>query len=1124
MKGDNAFFPLYKEQSKICSNLLQHAGERILLKGLCGSARAFFLKACAEQVSKGCMLVMISQKEEAAFFYHDLEILFQEEDKDTRDKQIFLFPSSYRSRTAEDKTDRFQMLLRTQVVEQLPQARIIVSYPEALCEKMVSRATLEKESLEIRCGENLSMDDIESFLSECDFEYSNFVCQPGDYAVRGGIIDVFSFLNEHPYRIVFDGDKVESIRLFDVHTQESLQQIPSIRLTARPAASAKQTGKISLFAMLPEGSSLWTDDLVSCCHSVDKNRDYFTDTDSDEYVQTFLDEKLFLREILNLPQVSFGNGKLQGKTTHTLEFHTKPQDSFNQNFDLLIDQWIDHYEKAYLNFFGSDNANQQKRILNILSEILKTNPRYKDFSEKEKQHWEKEVIRMAGFTLHEGFVDHDQKLAFYTDHQVFNRYHRYRIEDKFQNKNAMTLQELNSLQIGDYVTHIDHGIGRFAGLEKLDVNGHQQEAIKIIYKNNDILYISIHSLHRISKYSGKDGMEPTLSRLGSNHWNKIKERTKEKVKEMVIDLTRLYAERRQSEGYAFSQDSYLQQELEASFIYEDTPDQLKATRDVKQDMEASFPMDRLVCGDVGFGKTEVAIRAAFKAACDNKQTAVLVPTTVLALQHYHSFSERLQQFPCRIAYLNRFTTAKMKKEILEEVKSGKIDILIGTHRLLGKDLEFKDLGLLVIDEEQKFGVEAKEKLRSLKVNIDTLTMTATPIPRTLQFSLMGARDISIMQTPPLNRYPIQTEIHTFDEAFIREGISQEICRGGQVFFVHNRVQNLAEIAGIIQRNFPEQSIAVAHGQMEGSQLEKIMIDFIDGMYDILVCTTIIESGLDIPNANTIFINEAQNYGLSDLHQLRGRVGRKNKKAYCYLLAPPLHTLSENSQKRLRAIEEFSDIGSGFNIAMRDLDIRGAGNLLGAEQSGFITEIGYEMYQKILEEAIYELNNSRPEMQVREDISYVKDCTLETDLEILIPDTYIGDSNERLILYKEINTLKNKEDILRCQERIQDRFGPIPNETLELFHSLSLRWLSKEIGFEKVMLKQKRLICYFVKDEHSPYFESEQFQHILNYIQKYPNHCRMKEEPGKLSLIFNGVYDVSSAISVLLPLKHTETEA
>lgn len=1104
------YLPVGEAKSEELEMLLQSNGNRIRIKGLCGSSSAVLLSNIIKKQKQNSHIIILSNKEKAAYFYHDLEILLDEENRDSRDKITFFFPSSYKSHSDKTTEDSFLTLLRTQTIAQLEQARIIVTYPEAICEKVISANNLEKNNIRLQVGEQISMDDIIEFLSTSNFEYSDYVCQPGDYAIRGGIIDLFSYLDEHPYRIVFDGDTIQSIRQFDINSQASIRKVDNLTIFA-PASEENRSSKVSLLSMTdPNHTKLWIDDLDAITFAIEENRVLFANSSQSQNSSQFTDEKQFLQEIIGFTLLFF-EGKSKGKITHNLQFNTLPQDSFNKNFNLLVKQWIEHYEKGITNYFGSDNANQRKRIRQMISEILQTDSSYKKLSEGEKGILEKEMVKMASFSLHEGFTDIEQKVSFYTDHQVFNRYHRYRMEDRFQNKEAMLLKDLNDMKIGDYITHIDHGVGQFAGLEKMEVNGHPQEVIKLVYKNNDTLYISIHSLHKISKYSGKDGMAPNLSRLGSNHWNKLKERTKEKVKEMVIDLTKLYAERRQTSGFAFSQDSYLQQELEASFMYEDTPDQFKATQDVKKDMEADFPMDRLICGDVGFGKTEIAIRAAFKAVCDSKQVAVLVPTTVLALQHFHSFNDRLQQFPCKTAYLNRFTTAKVKREILEEVENGKIDILIGTHKILGKDIKFKDLGLLIIDEEQKFGVEAKEKLRSLKVNVDTLTMTATPIPRTLQFSLMGARDISIIQTAPLNRYPVQTEVRTFDEMFIKEGISQEISRGGQVFFVHNRVQTLPEIAGMIQRNFPEQRIAVAHGQMEGKVLEQIMIDFIDGLYDILVCTTIIESGLDIPNANTIFINEAQNYGLSDLHQLRGRVGRKNKKAFCYLLAPPLHTLPENSQKRLRAIEEFSDIGSGFHIAMRDLDIRGAGNLLGAEQSGFITEIGYEMYQKILEEAIIELNNSSEDMKVRENISYVKDCTLETDLEVLIPDSYVNNSNERLILYKELNSLKTEEDILTFQAKMEDRFGTIPPETIDLFYSLQLRWMAKEIGFEKVILKQQKLIGYFVKDENSTYYESAQFQHILKYMQQHPQQCRMKEETGKLSLTLRDIPNVKKAL-------------
>ena len=725
------------------------------------------------------------------------------------------------------------------------------------------------------------------------------------------------------------------------------------------------------------------------------------------------------------------------------------------------------------------------------------------------------------YSIHEGFIDHDLKTAFFTDHQIFERYHRFRLRDGYAGKEVMTLKELYSLTPGDFVTHIDHGIGVFDGLEKIVNNGKEQEAIRLIYKNQDILYVSIHSLHRISKYSGKEGAVPTLNRLGSDSWKKLKARTKSRVKDIAKDLIRLYAERRAAQGFSCLPDTYLQTELEASFIYEDTPDQIRATQDVKKDMEAGFPMDRLICGDVGFGKTEIAVRAAFKMVSESRQVAILVPTTILALQHFKTFSERLKEFPCNINYLNRFKSAKAQKKILEELKSGTLDILIGTHRLLSKDVVFKELGLLIIDEEQKFGVSAKEKIKQLRVNVDTLTLTATPIPRTLQFSLMGARDLSIINTPPPNRFPVQTEIHPFNEVVIREAVRHEVSRGGQVFFVNTRVQNITEVAEMIRRNVPNISVAVAHGQMEGARLERVMTDFIEGDYDVLVATTIIESGLDIPNVNTIIINDAHHYGLSDLHQLRGRVGRSNKKAFCYLLAPPVSTLTDEARKRLRAVEEFADLGSGFNIAMRDLDIRGAGNILGAEQSGFITEIGFDLYQKILNEAVAELKEQEFAALYQDDrpSEPVKECVIETDLEILIPDRYITHITERLSLYKELDSIEREEELARFQERLADRFGPLPPQTEELIRTIRLRWLARGLGFDKLVLRKGRLAAFFPSDPPPGFFQSEQFSGFIEFIKTHPAFCHLKQDHNRLSLVFRDVGGIEPAIDRLTTLKN-----
>ena len=802
--------------------------------------------------------------------------------------------------------------------------------------------------------------------------------------------------------------------------------------------------------------------------------------------------------------VEFGSHSLFPET-NDLHFNTTPQPSFNKNFDLLLANLAENSESGITNIILADNPKQVERLQSIFEDIRGNRGKTGDLD-----------FLPLNLSLHEGFIDKDLKLACYTDHQIFERYHKFRIKESYSSKQALTIKEIYDLQPGDYVTHIDHGIGRYDGLEKIENNGRQQEAIRLIYQNQDILYVSIHSLHRITKYTGKEGAVPSLNRLGSNVWNKLKSKTKQRVKDIAKDLIKLYAERKAADGFRFSPDTYLQNELEASFIYEDTPDQVKTTQDVKKDMEESYPMDRLVCGDVGFGKTEIAIRAAFKAVTDSKQVAVLVPTTILALQHYKTFRDRLGEFPCRVDYINRFKSAKEQHKTLKDLVDGKIDILIGTHRIVSKDVMFKNLGLLVIDEEQKFGVSTKEKLKQMKVNVDSLTLTATPIPRTLQFSLMGARDLSIINTPPPNRYPIQTEIHPFGEEIIRDAISYEISRGGQAFVVNNRVQNILEVAGLIQRMVPDARIAIGHGQMDGHKLENIMLDFIEGRYDVLVATTIIESGLDIPNVNTIIINDAQNYGLSDLHQLRGRVGRSNRKAFCYLLAPPLSVLTDEARKRLKAIEEFSEIGSGFNIAMRDLDIRGAGNILGAEQSGFISEIGFEMYHKILDEAIQELKASDFSELYRNEIQrdFVRECQIETDLEILLPDSYIGSITERLSLYKELDNIEGEENLMKFQDKLIDRFGTVPPQTQELIHTIRLRWLAKELGIEKLVLKNGMMVCYFVSNQESAYYQTDVFSAVLRFVQANPTTCRMKESNDKLTLTFQNIVSILGALDIL----------
>ncbi|MDR1879247.1 MAG: transcription-repair coupling factor [Bacteroidales bacterium] len=1118
----NDLIALYAQCSKtktLAEHLVGKTVIRTRVSGLNGSSRSLFAAACTSLTSQPHLFIL-PDKESAAFFYGDLEQLLQEENTDASLKQVVFFPETNPFSHKTSQTDNFNVLLRTKTLQRLQQGErlLIVTSPEAIMQKVATKQEIDKSAFCVLKGENISQDFLLEFLTENHFEYSDFVFQPGQFAVRGGIVDVFSYTNEFPYRIEFSGNTVASLRIFEIDTQLSKTLLDKIVITPDLHQDKTIIPTVNFFDALPPDTVLWFEDMAWCIDSIRKKQQSIPENlqETTSFSDLFIDEKQFNTSLPHFSVVEFGtNACLDAQ--FTASFDVQQQMSFNKQFDLLIDQWVSNYEQGIVTVFSSLNENQSLRIRNLVRDVLSEEEKYRCFSQEYRMKLEKEMVAYVSYTLHEGFIDKEQRIAFYTDHQVFNRYHRYNVEDKYKKNDCIRLKEIYDLKQGDYITHIDHGVGQYAGLEKITINGKQQEAIKILYKGNDILYISIHSLHRIAKFSGREGEEPVLNRLGSNAWSKVKEKTKSKVKEMVIDLAKLYAERKTTEGFAFSSDNYMQAELETSFIYEDTPDQVKATQDVKNDMEANYPMDRLICGDVGFGKTEIAVRAAFKAVCDNKQVAILVPTTILALQHYNTFRDRLANFPCKTDYINRFKSTKERKETLDNLKSGKTDIIIGTHRLLGKDVVFKDLGLLIVDEEQKFGVSAKEKLRSLKVNVDTMTLTATPIPRTLQFSLMGARDISIMQTPPLNRCPIQTEVFPFSEELIRSAIEYEISRAGQVFVVHNRIDNIGEIAAMIRQNFPDRRVSVAHGQMEGEQLEQIMLDFIDGYYDVLVCTTIIESGLDIPNANTIIINDAQNYGLSELHQLRGRVGRKNKKAFCYLLTPPQSFISDTARKRLRAIEEFSDIGSGFNIAMRDLDIRGAGNLLGAEQSGFITEIGYEMYQKILEEALDELRQkdvSESEIAENPDYTFVKDCVIETDLELLLPDAYVSSSGERYSLYKELNSLTNDDEMKQFREKLTDRFGQIPPQTEELIRTMNLRRIAKQTGFEKLVLKQGKLIGYFLSDPESIYYQGKQFLQIIQVLRQRPTLAYMRENGNKLTIIFDKVHSVENAIHAL----------
>jgi len=1038
-----------------------------IYSGLVGSAKAF---AVEEEFRKqgGQHLVICASKEDAAYFYNDLEALFGEREMDYSKKQILFYPTSYKRPYEPERPDNTYILSRTEVLQRLSTSErrtVIVSYPEALSEKVFTRKLLAKNTFKVKQGDRINLDFLTDLLYEYGFENVDFVVEPGQFAIRGGLIDVYSFANDNPYRIEFFGDEVDSIRSFDIASQLSIERLNNIVLLPNMQQQAFIEERESILEYLPKTTTIWIEEMGFFATQIDKEyeraveawekmvasssedassveRAPFTTSSpfgDDRFItpgKLFAKSNELLKALEAHPTIEFGNStnvaslwdankntdsgatelaSPDGDAHSSRVFHTTPQPIFNKNFSLLIENLNDYKSKGYQIILYSESSKQLDRIQAILNDIQHHDELHSDF--------ERRLI-----AIHAGFIDHDQKVCRYTDHQIFERYHRYHLRDNFSTKQAITLKDLYDLKPGDYVTHIDHGIGRFEGLMTIELHGKEQEVLRITYNHGDTLYISVHSLHQIAKYSSKDGAEPSLSTLGSNTWNRLKNKTKSKVKDIARELIKLYAERKRSKGFQFAPDSYLQTELEASFIYEDTPDQLKATNDVKRDMESESPMDRLVCGDVGFGKTEVAIRAAFKAATDSKQVAVLVPTTVLALQHYQTFKNRLDGFPVNIEYLNRFKSAKQQKEILQKLEKGQIDIIIGTHRLTGKDVNFKDLGLLIIDEEQKFGVAVKEKLKEMKANVDTLTLTATPIPRTLQFSMMGARDLSVINTPPPNRYPVQTELRAFDGELIREAIMFEMSRNGQVFFIHNRVQNIMDVHDLIASYVPGCRIAVAHGQMEGTKLEEIMLDFIGGEYDVLLCTTIVESGLDIPNANTIIVNDAHRFGLSDLHQLRGRVGRSNKKAFCYLLTPPFNTLTEEAQKRLRALEEFSDLGNGINIAMRDLDIRGAGNLLGAEQSGFINDIGFETYHKILDEAIAELKeNEFADLFDKEtELVYVTDCAIETDMEVMLPSEYVSSTAERISLYTELDHIKTEERLVEFTGQLIDRFGPLPS--------------------------------------------------------------------------------------------------
>lgn len=1102
-----AVFSSSEKTKKICEQFINNERSHLHLKGLVGSSVSFIANGIFQNFPIN-QLFVLNDKEEAAYFFNDLERVVGE------DKVLF-FPNSYRNACQVEGTDNSNILQRAEVLNALSKktsSKFVVTYPEALSEKVVTKKNLEKSTTKLKVEDEIPLDFLNEVLNEYGFEREDFVVEPGQFSIRGGIVDVFSFSNENPYRIEFFGDEVESIRSFDPVTQLSIKEHKKITIVPNVQTSFLEEVRETFLEFLPKNSLVWVKNLELVGRQIDK--DFDKADKAHELVESsplkhlkpselYVSEKEFLSEIKNKNTLELGNESYLDIDL-LIQYNQRPQPSFNKNFDLLHEDLQGKIKGQFKTIILADSSKQIERLTNI-------------FEDTGRQLQMMPVL----LPIHEGFVDLDEKLACYTDHQIFNRYQRFNLKSSYKKKNeALTLKEIHGLKPGDFITHIDHGVGKFSGLEKIDVLGKKQEAIRIVYSNNDLLYVNIHSLHKISKFVGKDGTPPKINRLGSNTWQKSKQKTKSKIKEVAFDLIKLYAQRKSKKGFQFMPDTYLQTELEASFIYEDTPDQLKATQDVKRDMEAPHPMDRLVCGDVGFGKTEIAIRAAFKAVTDSKQVAILVPTTILALQHYKTFKKRLQDFPCKVDYINRFKTPKQQKETLQRLEKGEVDILIGTHRIVGKDVHFKDLGLLIIDEEQKFGVSIKDKLKTIKTNVDTLTLTATPIPRTLQFSLMAARDLSNINTPPPNRQPVETRLVSFSEEVIRDAVSYEIARGGQVFIVNNRVDNIQEVAGMVQRLCPDVSVLIAHGQMKGDELEQKMMSFVDGEYDVLIATTIIESGLDIPNANTILINNANHFGLSDLHQMRGRVGRSNKKAFCYLLAPPMHSLTPEARKRLSAIEQFSDLGSGFHIAMRDLDIRGAGNLLGGEQSGFISEIGFDMYQKILQEAIDELKETEFKELYAEELKnkdFVRDCQLETDLEILIPDHYIVNIGERLNIYRDLDELKTEEDLTLYRNKLIDRFGEIPQSTEDLFSAIRLRWVAKSIGFEKMVLKQKKLIGYFIANQESPFYQSPIFTKVLRFVQGNPSLCTMKERNDKLTLVFDNVNGIDQAIGLLKPV-------
>ena len=1148
-----------QELEKVYAKLLQvsalaqamgkSSSKTIFLEGLLGSSAPMLFGSLSSKC-KNPLIFILQDAEEAGYFYHDLTQLMGS-------SRVLFFPSSYRRAIKYAQRDAASEILRTEVMARMGESLYVVTYPEAVAELVVSKKSLDERTLVLEKNQTIAVADIEKTLREFGFREVDYVYEPGQFALRGSILDVYSFSCEYPYRIDFFGEDIDSIRTFEVEDQLSKEQRDRIEIVPELVTV---DDKVPFLSFVPKNTVLVTKDYHYVRDAIDRvYQDGFssqarmelmeeaTEMERQEIERQMHKESQlitgaqFMSDADTFRRIEFGH-RPSVQPNATLRFNITIQPLFHKNFDLLKQTFEDYQLKGYQIYILADSQKQNERLREILNSMgtISSESSYGnslgtvpiEFTPVDK-------------TLHEGFADDDLRICIFTDHQIFDRFHKYNLKsDKARSgKMALTLKEIQQFEIGDFVVHVDHGVGKFGGLVRMPQGDGYQEMIKILYNGGGSIYVSIHSLYKVSKYKSQDnGEPPRLSTLGTGQWERLKERTKKHIKDIARDLIKLYAKRRREKGFAFSADSYLQHELEASFIYEDTPDQLKATLDVKQDMERARPMDRLVCGDVGFGKTEVAVRAAFKAACDGKQVAVLVPTTVLAYQHFRTFSSRLKEMPVRVDYLTRAKSAKQTTQVLKDLADGKIDIIIGTHKLIGKTVKFKDLGLLIIDEEQKFGVSTKEKLRQMKSNVDTLTMSATPIPRTLQFSLVGARDLSVIQTPPPNRYPIQTEIHTFGAEIITDAINFEMSRNGQVYFVNNRISDLTHIAEMIHKYIPDARIAIGHGQMKPEELEKIVLDFSNYDYDVLLSTTIVENGIDIPNANTIIINGAHNFGLSDLHQMRGRVGRGNRKAFCYLLAPPLAALNPESRRRLEALENFSDLGSGINIAMQDLDIRGAGNLLGSEQSGFISDLGYETYQKILNQAMAELRNEEPEFSAAESaashpsnfsqtsrtsntgsprisshIAFVDDCALESDIEMYFPNQYVPNDSERMLLYRELDNLANRNDLNSALEayrsRLRDRFGEIPEVAEELICVVPLRAYGKQLGIEKIMLKQQKMYLYFVSNAESPYYQSEAFGKVLNYVSRNPRQCNFRETNGKRSIVISSVPSVETALSI-----------